>query len=97
MIKGTKRYIRRTAKFRKEYKHAIKQGKDMTKAIEVIIMLANDELLPEKYCDHQLSGKLKDFRECHITPDWLLVYRKTDNDGLLLTLTRMGSHSELGF
>ena len=97
MFKGTKRYVRRTAKFKKEYKLAIKQGKDIAKALDVICMLANDEPLPEKFCDHQLSGKWKDFRECHITPDWLLVYKKTDNDGLLLILTRLASHSELGF
>jgi len=97
MIKGTKRHIKRTAQFKKEYKQSKKQGKDMGNALDVIRMLANDVPLPEKYRDHQLTGNLKAFRECHITPDWLLVYRKTDNNGLVLILTRIGSHSELKF
>jgi len=97
MIKGTKRQVKRTALFKKEYKLAQKQGKDMTQALDVIGKLANDEPLPEKYRDHQLSGKWKDFRECHITPGWLLVYKKTDNGGLVLILTRLASHSTLGF
>ena len=97
MIKGTMRQIKRTAQFKKEYKLAKKQGKDISKALDIIRMLADDKPLPEKYCDHQLSGKWKDFRECHVAPDWLLVYRKTDSGELLLILTRLASHSDLGF
>jgi len=97
MIKGTIRNIKRTAQFKKEYKLAKKQGKDVSKALDIIRKLANDEPLHERYCDHQLSGKWKDFRECHIAPDWLLVYKKTDADGLVLILTRLASHSDLGF
>lgn len=96
MIKDTKRQIKRTAQFKKEYKLAKKQGKEIGKALDVIRKLANDEPLHEKYCDHQLTGKWKDFRECHITPDWLLIYKKT-SDGLILILTRLASHSDLGF
>lgn len=56
--------------------------------------LANGETLPEKYKDHALSNNWKGHRECHITPDWLLIYRY-DDDVLVLTLTRTGSHSDL--
>jgi len=97
MISGTKRRVKRTARFKKDYSLSKKQGKDMSKAIDIITRLANDEPLDEKYQDHQLQGKLKMFRECHITPDWLLVYRKTDNGELLLTLSRIASHSDLDF
>ncbi len=60
----------------------------------VIAMLANDELLPERYRDHGLTGNWKDFRDCHIKPDLVLIYQKTDDKRLLLV--RLGSHSELG-
>jgi len=93
----TKRTIRRTAQFKKEYKKSKNQGKDISLLLNIINMLANDEPLPEKYKDHALLGKWKDFRECHIAPDWLLVYKKIDKDKLLLTLTRITSHSELNF
>ncbi|MCL2699244.1 MAG: type II toxin-antitoxin system YafQ family toxin [Defluviitaleaceae bacterium] len=93
----TKRYIRRTAQFKKEYRKSKKQGKDMALALNIINMLANDESLPEKYNDHALMGNWKGYRECHITPDWLLVYRKTDNGELLLILSRLASHSQLDF
>jgi mRNA interferase YafQ len=93
----TKRRVRRTSQFKKQYKNSEKQGKDMNMADIIIIMLANDEPLPEKHKDHALVGHWKGFRECHITPDWLLVYKKTDKGELLLTLTRLTSHSELNF
>ena len=60
----------------------------------VIDMLANEQPLPEKYKDHALTGDWKGFRECHIQPDWLLIY-KIQNDSLILTLSRIGSHSDL--
>jgi mRNA interferase YafQ len=60
--------------------------------IEVISKLVTDELLPEKYCDHQLTGNWKDHRDCHIKPDLVLIYRKYENE---LQLVRLGSHSEL--
>ena len=71
-----------------------KRGKDMSKLAFVIDELAQGRELDEKYCDHQLKGKLKDFRECHIEPDWLLVYRIRDNE-LELFLFRTGTHSDL--
>lgn len=61
---------------------------------DIIHKLANGEALPEKNCDHNLSGDYSDCRECHITPDWLLVY-EIDNGELILYLTRTGTHSDL--
>ena len=61
---------------------------------EVIEILANGQSLPEKYKDHNLIGDYADCRECHITPDWLLIY-KTSKDELILYLTRTGTHSDL--
>ena len=81
-----------TSKFRKDLKRAKKQGKDFTGIKEVIVILAMDENLGTKFRDHSLVGNWKDSRECHIEPDWLLIYRKSE-DGLYLE--RLGSHSEL--
>ena len=92
----TKRGIKPSAKFKKDYRKARKQGKDMALVDWVINELANDSHLPEKFCDHALTGNWKGFRECHVTPDWLLVYQKID-DKLLLALVRLASHSELDF
>ena len=69
-----------------------KRGKDMDKFKTIIHMLINTEKLPIKNKDHQLKGTLKDCRECHIEPDWLLIYRI---EGSVLCLIRTGSHSDL--
>ena len=61
---------------------------------EIVELLANGKELPEKYRDHNLTGNWKGHRECHIQPDWLLVY-KIENDILVLTLARTGTHSDL--
>lgn len=80
--------------FKKDYKRIQKQGYD-TKLLEfVVTQLAEEIPLPEKYCDHPLKGGYSGYRECHILPDWLLIYKK-ENDVLVLTLSRTGSHSEL--
>ena len=63
-----------------------KRGKDMTKLTKVLELLSTGQLLPPQYNDHQLTGNLKDFRECHIEPDWLLMYQIHD-DVLVLTAT----------
>ena len=63
--------------------------------VEALWKLANDEVLPDRFHDHQLSGNLKDLRDCHIKPDLLLIYRKPDND--TLELIRFASHAELNF
>ena len=91
-----KRNIHKTAQFRKDVKKAIKQHKDMDLLEFIIDILADDIPLPQKYLDHPMKGNRKGFRECHIEPDWLLMYRKIDDDVLELLLARVGSHSELG-
>lgn len=83
-----------TNKFKKELKIAKKQNKDLNKLYNVIEKLANGETLDIKYIDHELTGKYKGTRECHIEPDWLLVYEIKD-EILVLILYRINSHSEL--
>lgn len=86
--------IKNTSKFKSDYKLAIRRGYDINLIEEVIIKLAKREPLLQKHNDHELKGRYKGFRECHILPDWLLVYYIDDNI-LTLTLTRTGSHSDL--
>lgn len=82
------------AAFKKDYKRIVKRGYDMRLLEKVIELLANQKPLPEKNRDHQLSGDYAGCRECHITPDWLLIYEVADEE-LILYLTRTGSHSDL--
>lgn len=84
-----------TTKFKKDLKKIKKQNKKIDKLTNIIEKLQKDEVLPESNCDHYLSGNWNGFRECHITPDWLLIYRKKDSEIHLLELVRTGSHSEL--
>lgn len=84
-----------TTTFKKDYKRAKKRGYDMRLIYDVIDTLQRGEELPSKNRDHALTGNWNGYRECHITPDWLLVY-KIFEDKLLLSLTRTGSHSDLG-
>lgn len=86
--------VKLTSKFKKDYKAIIKCGYDIELLNEVISLLAAGKQLPDKNKDHSLSSNWTGHRECHIAPDWLLVYR-VDNDILVLTLTRTGSHSDL--
>jgi len=88
------RQIVQTSRFKKDLKISAKRGCDIEKLKTVLTMLVNDEPLPEKYKDHNLSGKYEGYSECHIEPDWLLVYRK-DDDKLYLILYRTGTHSDL--
>lgn len=88
--------VKKTSRFKKDYKLAKKRGQDVKALQEIISLLADGKPLPEKNCDHALTGDWIGFRECHITPDWLLVYMK-DDDILVLTLTRTGTHSDLDF
>lgn len=83
-----------TSRFRKDYKLAVHRGYDMSILENVVEILARGELLPEKYCDHDLIGNYKGCRECHLKPDWLLVYQIFD-DELILLLTRTGSHNDI--
>ena len=80
--------------FKRDYKRIVKRGYDTRLLEEVIEMLAEQKPLPEKFRDHDLTGNYKGCRECHILPDWLLVY-EVNNDELILYLIRTGSHSDL--
>lgn len=86
--------VKPTAKFQRDLKRVQKRGYDISLLTDVIKKLANGEQLPAKNRDHSLSGDYADCRECHITPDWLLVY-EIDKGELILYLTRTGTHSDL--
>ncbi len=71
-----------------------KRGKNISKLTNVLSLLATGNPLPPQYKDHQLSGNLQDFRECHMEPDWLLMYQIYE-DTLILSATATGSHADL--
>ncbi len=80
--------------FKKDYKRIVKRGYNIALLENVIRMLADGETLPAKYRDHTLTGNYSGFRECHITPDWLLIYEVRESE-LILVLSRTGTHSDL--
>jgi mRNA interferase YafQ len=85
--------VKRTSKFRKDYKRERKKLADLDEVLmPVIECLMKGEQLPVRLTDHALSGKWKDFRECHVKPDLLLIYAASDQE---VSLARLGSHSEL--
>ena len=86
--------IRPTAKFQKDLKRAKRRGYDMELLTAIIKKLAQGEALPPKNRDHQLAGEYAGCRECHVTPDWLLVYEIVEEE-LILILIRTGTHSDL--
>ena len=81
-----------TSQFKKDYKRIRKQNKNIIKLRRIIDKLLSEEKLDFRYKDHQLSGVFKNYRDCHIEPDWILIYKKTEK---ILILERTGSHSEL--
>jgi len=83
-----------TSRYRKDRKLMKKQGKDMSLLLAIIRKLQNQETLDPKHHDHPLHGDYNGCRECHITPNWLLIY-SVDNEVLILTAVRTGSHSDL--
>ena len=85
-----------TGQFKKDYKLAVKKGCDPKELEKAITLLVNEQPLPEKYQDHALTNfrDYKDMRECHIEPDWLLVY-KILKETLILRLISTGSHRDL--
>jgi mRNA interferase YafQ len=90
------RTIKRTTRFKKDYKREARgqyRASLDAELLAVVRLLAEDMPLPEKYRDHSLSGDWKDHRDCHIKPDLVLIYSITDADSL--ELVRLGSHSEL--
>ena len=86
--------IVRTRHFKKDYKLAQRQKKDLSILRGVVKKLISREVLELRYKDHRLSGQMKDFHECHLQPDWLLIYQVKEKEDKLV-LVRMGSHSEL--
>ena len=86
--------IRYSSKFKKDYKTIIKRGYNPQLLQDVLILLSNEQPLPPKYKDHNLLGNYEGHRECHITSDWLLIY-KIEHNILTLSLTRTGTHSDL--
>ena len=83
-----------TNQFRKDLKLAQKRGYDLEKLKTILHALANGQTLDPKYKDHVLVGNYVGCRECHIQPDWLLIYR-IDGDQLIVVLSRTGTHSDL--
>lgn len=83
-----------TGQFRKDYKRIKKRGYNMMLLEEVIDLLLKEQPLAQHYRDHELQGNYSGFRECHILPDWLLIYAK-DKEKLILTASRTGTHSDL--
>ena len=86
--------VRYSSKFKKDFKAIVRRGYDISLFETVLGILREEKPLPEKYNDHALKGDFLGHRECHITPDWLLIY-KIENDMITLSLTRTGTHSDL--
>lgn len=86
--------LKYTVNYKKTLKLAIKRGYKIELLKEIVYKLANGEELPLANRDHELSGNWAGYRECHIQPDWLLIYY-VENDVLVLTLARTGTHSDL--
>ena len=86
------RNLFRGAQFRRDVKLAERRGKDLSKLRELILLLAEGQPLPPRYKDHPLSGDWKQYRDCHIESDWLLIYKIEGDD---LYLVRTGTHSDL--
>ena len=84
--------IRPTSRFKKDLKRAVKQGQNIKKLQQVLEQLAIPAPLSSKHQDHKLKGAWIDFRECHIEPDWLLIYTISDFE---LRPARLGTHSDL--
>ena len=86
--------IKFTGQFKKELKLAKKQGKDINKLFKIVDILAQKKVLDIKYKDHALISNYKGFRECHIEPDLLLIWKQIEEDNIIF-LDRLGSHAEL--
>ena len=84
--------LSRTSQFKKDYKRIVKRGYDVEKLFDAINILAEQKHLPERFRNHKLSGNYKDCFECHLQPDWLLIYLLNDTE---LVLIRTGTHADL--
>ena len=81
-------------RFKRDLKRAVRRGCDITLLEKTVNLLAEGQSLPESCRDHSLTGKWKGYRECHIEPDWLLIYKAVENE-LILLLMRTGTHADL--
>ncbi len=86
--------IQTTNKFEKDLKLAVKRGLDIEKLLEIVHLLSEDKPLPERCRDHILKGNFQGYHECHIEPNWLLIYDKSDIVRII-SLIRTGTHSDL--
>lgn len=84
--------VERSSQFKRDYKRLKKQGAELSKLLDVIRTLVAEEVLDRRYLDHELKGKWRGYRECHLEPDWLLIYRIEEGT---LRVSRTGSHSDL--
>ena len=87
------RTIRHTSQFKKDFKRSKRRKKDLGKLKHIIDLLAHEEPLAPRHRDHPLAGRLAGMRECHIEPDWLLIYTYTEPNDLILV--RLGNHADL--
>lgn len=90
----TKYEVKYTSSFKNDIKKFKKDEDALNEITDVIKKIANDEILDEKYKDHNLKGEYKEYRECHIRPNLLLVYKKIE-DTLILSCVRVGSHNKI--
>ncbi|MDR2598876.1 MAG: type II toxin-antitoxin system YafQ family toxin [Oscillospiraceae bacterium] len=86
--------LKRTTQFKKDLKRIIRRKLPIDLLDDIVLTLRKQKPLNPKHNDHALTGNFKDFRECHILPDWLLIY-KIEKNNLILTVSRTGSHSDL--
>jgi len=86
--------LKTTKQFDRDMKRIKKRNKDISKLNEAVRLLLSGREMPSKYEDHALTGNWSGYRDCHIEPDWILIYR-IDKSELILTATRTGSHSDL--
>ena len=93
-MKATKYKVIPTVKFKKDRRKLEKRGYNLSLLEDVVDMLANGQVLPEKYCDHPLKGDRKGYRDCHIKDDWVLLY-KINKGALTLILSETGTHSDI--
>ena len=87
------REIRYSARFKHDYKLCKKRGRDMRRMQNVLSILASGETIPERYKDHPLKSNWKGYRDIHIEPDWILIYKLEENENILLVAT--GTHSDI--
>ena len=81
-----------TNQFKRDFRKVIKRGCPKLKLDDLVLLLRKGEVLPERYCDHALAGNWKEHRECHIEPNWLLIYQTFEKE---IHLVRTGTHAEL--